>query len=88
MKKVAREYASAEIANQQATADQEICKTLASTTKMQEAAKAEELAQAARPVHESEGRQPQARSHLRLIIHTPASTFESKEGARWISAGS
>jgi hypothetical protein len=41
VKKVAREQASPEIANQQATADQEICETLASISKMQEAVKAE-----------------------------------------------
>ena len=41
MKKAAREQAPAEIADQQATVDQEICKALASIDKMQEAVKAE-----------------------------------------------
>ena len=41
MKKLVREQASAEIANQQTTVDQEICKTRASIHKMQEAVKAE-----------------------------------------------
>ena len=41
MKKAACEQASAEIADQQAAVDQEICKALASIDKMQEAVKAE-----------------------------------------------
>ena len=41
---------------------------------------AEEPVQAAQPAQEIDDQEPQARVHLRLINHTPASTFESMAG--------